>query len=82
MYRLKKNVADFVVVDGPFARRTYRAGKVYAEIPPQEKHKFEDVNPRAAALADKAAAARVAAGIARTPVPEKPTRRNKKQAAR
>lgn len=43
MYRLKKGVADFTVVDGPFERRSYKAGEVYDEkdIPPQEKHKFE-----------------------------------------
>lgn len=43
MYRLKKNVADFTVVDGPFERRSYKTGEVYDEkdIPPQEKHKFE-----------------------------------------
>ena len=46
MYRLKRNVADFVVVDGPFAKRTFRAGKIYAEIPPGEKHKFEDASAR------------------------------------
>lgn len=46
MYRLKKNVADFVVTDGPLAGRNYRAGGIYTEVPPGEKHKFEAaVNP-------------------------------------
>ncbi|MFH2011681.1 MAG: hypothetical protein ABIJ37_03100 [Pseudomonadota bacterium] len=43
MYRLKKNVAAFEVVDGPFAGRKYLHGKTYSEIPSQEKEKFEKV---------------------------------------
>jgi len=44
-YKLKKNVENFDVVDGPFAGREYRRGKVYDEkdIPPGEKRKFEPV---------------------------------------
>ncbi len=62
MYRLKKNVPDFTVVDGPFAGRNFRAGEIYAEIPPQEKHKFEAVEMRPAPedkAPDKGAGARV-----------------------
>lgn len=49
-YRLKKGVADFTVVDGPFERKSYKAGEVYDEkdIPPQEKHKFELIEASAA----------------------------------
>lgn len=42
-FKLKENVADFTVVDGPFAGREFRAGQIYAEVPPQEKEKFETV---------------------------------------
>lgn len=43
MYRLKNNAADFAVVDGRFAGRSYRAGEAYEEIPPEEKNKFERI---------------------------------------
>ena len=46
MYKLKPNVPDFEVVDGPFAGRKYKAGEIYQEIPVTEKDKFtttEDV---------------------------------------
>lgn len=46
MYRLKNNAADFVVVDGRFAGRSYKAGELYAEIPPEEKGKFEQAGDR------------------------------------
>lgn len=42
-YKLKANVADFEVVDGPFAGRKFVAGQIYAEIPAGEKAKFEPV---------------------------------------
>jgi len=41
MYRLKPNVPDFTVVDGKFAGRTFRAGELYAEVPPEEIRRFE-----------------------------------------
>ena len=41
MYKLKKNIADFDVVDGPFAGRKFRAGAAYAEVPPEHIDKFE-----------------------------------------
>ncbi|MEN6623604.1 MAG: hypothetical protein ABFD50_18920 [Smithella sp.] len=45
MYRLKPNIPNFRVTDGPYAGRLYEAGKQYQEedIPPQETHKFEPV---------------------------------------
>jgi len=52
-YRLKKNVQSFTVVDGPLAKRTYRQGMVYEEIPANEAAKFEKVKP---AETDSAAA--------------------------
>lgn len=76
MYRLKKNVADFTVVDGPFAGRTFRAGKVYAEIPPQEKHKFEeDRKPAPAAIRNKGTDSKSVPGIGS----RDPSRKNEKQ---
>lgn len=43
MYRLKKGFSAFSVVDGVCAGQRYVPGKVYAEVPPQEKHRFEDL---------------------------------------
>ncbi len=40
-YRLKKSAEAFDVVDGKLAGRKFRHGRVYAEIPENEKHKFE-----------------------------------------
>ncbi len=42
-YKLKDNVADFEVVDGPFTGRRFVSGEIYAEIPPNEEKKFEPV---------------------------------------
>ena len=42
-YQLKKGVESFEVVDGPYAGRKYMRGKIYTDIPPQEKRKFEEV---------------------------------------
>ena len=44
MYKLKRGVQAFDVVDGPFAGRKFVPGKEYAEVPPQEKHKFDIVS--------------------------------------
>ncbi len=44
-YKLKANVPDIEIVDGPFARRTFRAGTTYAEIPPELQDRFEAVEP-------------------------------------
>jgi hypothetical protein len=58
MYRLKNTSAAFEVVDGPFARRKYLHGKLYAEIPPEHKGRFDAVeaeaNPEVAEPAPKA----------------------------
>lgn len=43
MYRLKKNVPAFEVVDGKYAGRKYAHGQVYEDIPPEEAKKFETV---------------------------------------
>lgn len=40
MHKLKPNVPDFEVVDGPFSGRKYKAGEAYNEVPENEKHKF------------------------------------------
>jgi hypothetical protein len=42
-YSLKQGVETFDVVDGPFAGRRFLPGREYAEIPEQEKHKFQKV---------------------------------------
>ena len=55
MFKLKKNVADFVVVDGPSAGKRYRAGEVYAEVPPEYKNKFEPARPVLEAAASNGA---------------------------
>ena len=34
---------SFEVVDGPYAGRKYKRGKAYADIPPEEKQKFEKI---------------------------------------
>lgn len=52
MYRLKKGQPAIEVADGQFAGRKYRHGVIYDEVPPQEKHRFEQV-PDAAAQAAK-----------------------------
>lgn len=47
-YKLKKGIESFQVVDGAFAGRKFAKDKEYsdAEIPPEEKHKFEKVKKR------------------------------------
>jgi hypothetical protein len=42
-FRLKRNVPDIEVVDGPFARRKFSAGETYTEIPPELRDRFEAV---------------------------------------
>ena len=41
MYKLKRNVADFIVVDGYYEGKSFLAGQVYVNIPAHESHKFE-----------------------------------------
>lgn len=40
MFRLKKGIESFQVVDGPFAGRKFLKGKEYAEVPDGERGKF------------------------------------------
>lgn len=40
-YRLKPGQESFQVVDGPYAGKTFERGKVYTDIPPEEKSRFE-----------------------------------------
>lgn len=57
-YKLKVNVPDFEVVDGKFEGRKFKAGETYAEIPAEEKEKFEvikEARPAPAAIAKEAA---------------------------
>jgi hypothetical protein len=44
-YRLKDNAPAFQAVDGPLAGRTFEHGRVYTEIPPGERKRFETVKP-------------------------------------
>jgi|GEM_PF-3151337 hypothetical protein len=48
MYMLKKGQEAFVVVDGPMAGRRFEPGRRYAEIPPQEKGRFEKIKAKVA----------------------------------
>ena len=45
MYKLKKGIENFQIVDGPFAGRKYKRGKVYEEdqIPPEVRGKFDEL---------------------------------------
>ena len=43
MYKLKKGQPGFEVVDGPMKGKKFEPGKVYKDIPPQERHRFEEV---------------------------------------
>lgn len=47
-YKLKANVENFDVVDGPFTGKKFRRGKVYRkeDIPENEMHRFEMVEDR------------------------------------
>ena len=44
-YKLKKGIENFDVVDGAFAGRKFVRGKVYGEVPPEEKKKFDEIKP-------------------------------------
>lgn len=41
MYKLKKGVQAFTVVDGEFAGQSFRPGVIYRRIPPREQRRFE-----------------------------------------
>ena len=61
-YKLKQNVEAFTVVDGPFAKQSYKHGVEYNEVPPQEKRRFEKVKPvKTATLTEHAEGAKVKA---------------------
>ena len=66
-YKLKHNAESFTVVDGAFAGKTYRPGTVYAEVPPQERGRFEEIKeePSAAASEGRPAKPRVEASKAK-----------------
>jgi len=51
MYRLKQNVAEFEVVDGPLAGRCFQRGKLYDEIPSGDAGKFETVKEKGTTVA-------------------------------
>lgn len=56
MYMLKKGVPPFEIVEGPMAGRRFVPGQSYAEIPDQEKDRFEKVKsakPAASKAKDK-----------------------------
>jgi hypothetical protein len=42
-YKLKPGTESFEVVDGPFAGKKFLRGKIYKEVPPEEKKKFEKI---------------------------------------
>lgn len=44
MFKLKSNQESFRVIHGPFAGRQFLRGVTYAEVPSEEKHKFEDLS--------------------------------------
>ena len=44
-YKLKKGIENFQVVDGAFAGRKFVRGKVYGEVPAEEKKKFDEIKP-------------------------------------
>lgn len=43
MYKLKDKEENFTVTDGAFAGRSYTRGRLYAEIPPHEARRFDDL---------------------------------------
>ena len=54
-YKLKRNFENFDVVDGPFAGKKFRRGKVYRkeDIPENEIKKFEPLGESSARLIKK-----------------------------
>jgi hypothetical protein len=62
MYRLKKTSAAFELVDGLLAGRKYLHGKLYAEIPPEHRGRFEAIETRPEANAAAAEASPKAEG--------------------
>lgn len=44
-YRLKNGQENFDVVDGPHAGKKYEKGKVYTDIPENERRRFAEIKP-------------------------------------
>lgn len=57
MYQLKKGMEAFTLVEGPFAKRTFAPGKLYAEIPPGTAGRFKEIKEAAPAETEKPAKA-------------------------
>jgi hypothetical protein len=53
-YKIKKDVENFDVVDGAFAGRKFVCGRVYGEVPPEEKDKFDEIKPEVKAQKSEA----------------------------
>ena len=68
-YKLRPGMEAFEVVDGPYAGKKYKAGIVYRDVPPQERHRFEPAGPVARPRPAKAKKAAPAAEPGTT-VPE------------
>jgi len=66
MYQLKPGSESFTVVDGPFAKKTYKPGQAYAEIPPQEKKRFQEIKEEAPESGAGSKPARAEAAKAKT----------------
>lgn len=47
MYKLRTGQPPIECVDGPLAGRTFEPGREYAEIPENERHRFETIRPPA-----------------------------------
>ena len=47
MFRLKKGQPEFEVVDGPMTGRKFLRGVDYAEVPPGEKRRFDEIKQAA-----------------------------------
>ena len=63
MYRLKKGVESFRVMDGPYEGRKFLKGKEYAEVPPGEALKFEEVEKQGAGSREQGVKSEKKAGI-------------------
>jgi len=54
MFQLKKGKEAFTVVEGPFAKKTFKPGDLYAEIPQNEAGRFQEIKKAAPAKAPAA----------------------------
>lgn len=55
-YKLKPGIESFEVVDGPFAGKKFLQGRIYEDVPPNEKTKFEKVTKKVRGETKKAQA--------------------------